>query len=140
MKTQIVLLSIAVMAIHSPVAVPTPTLTAGVNISTKTDKPQSTDFAFFRTHRQGKGITSVWALNCHGEVPGCFMVQRTYEDPNDPYAFWEDLNYMPATTQRFYKWTDENVFPGYVSYRITAYMFDGTTITSDVSQVRIVRH
>jgi hypothetical protein len=137
MKTQIILLSIAFMAFSSPEKVQT--LATADKGSANISKPQSVDFAFFRTHRQGKGATASWGLN-YNEGTGGFMVQRTYEDPNDPYAFWEDLNYLPCTSARSFKWTDENVFPGIISYRIVAHLYDGTSVSSPVSQVRIVRH
>lgn len=135
MKTQIVLLSLAVLAVNSPESVST--LSSTTNGSVKVIKPQSTDFAFFRTHRQGKGVTATWGLTSTNGT-GCFMVQRTYQDANDPYAFWEDLNYVPCTPSRSFKWTDENVFPGLISYRIVAYLYDGSTVTSGISQQKIV--
>jgi hypothetical protein len=99
----------------------------------------STDFAFFRTHRECKGIEAVWAVTNTNGVVG-FSVQRTYEDPNDPYAFWEEVSYMSCTAGRFYKCNDESVFPGIINYRIVAFMIDGNTVSSDISSVRIVRH
>jgi hypothetical protein len=137
MKTQLIILSIAIMAFGSPETVPA--LASPATGSTKVTKPQSTDFSFFRTHRQGKGVTATWGLTTTSGT-GCFMVQRTYEDPNDPYAYWEDLNFLPCTAARSFKWTDENVFPGVISYRIVASQYDGSSVISPVSQVRIVRH
>ena len=137
MKTQIVLLSIAILAINSPeIGL---TVKSSENTSKTISKPQDTNFAFFRTHREGKGVTATWGLTSTTDA-GCFMVQRTYEDPTDPYAFWEDLNYVPCTSSRSFKWTDQNVFPGYISYRVVAFMYDGTTMSSEVSQVRVVGH
>jgi len=135
MKTQILILSLAFMAINSPDAVLTNQ--SSENGLKKVTKPQSTDFDFFRTHHQGKGITASWGLTTNSGT-ACFMVQRTYEDPTDPYAFWEDLNYVACTSARSFKWTDDNVFPGYISYRIAAYQLDGSTIYSPINQVRIV--
>ncbi len=137
MKTQLVLLSLVLMAMNSPETVLTPR--SSDNGLKKITKAQSTDFAFFRTHKQGNGVTSTWGLT-NNSATGCFMVQRTYEDPTDPYAFWEDVNYVACTPAKSFKWTDENVFPGYVSYRIVAYQFDGSTTCSPVSQTRIVSH
>lgn len=102
-------------------------------------KTLTNDFAFFRTHKQGKKVAAIWALNSTDGVTG-FVVQRTYEDPTDPYAFWEDLCSMGCSPSRSFKYTDENVFPGVISYRVVALMNDGNTITSEVSGVRIVSH
>ena len=94
-------------------------------------------FAFFRTHKQGKKVTATWALSSTAGVAG-FVVQRTDQDPTDPYAYWEDLCSMSCNPSRSFKYTDENVFPGYINYRVVAQMTDGSSITSEVSGVRIV--
>jgi hypothetical protein len=137
MKTQIVLLSMAMLAINSPQTVLR--VNSPENASKTMGKPQSTDFAFFITHSQCKAVTAVWGVTSIADI-GCFMVQRTSQDPNDLDAFWEDLNYMPSTADRWYRWTDENVPPGSVSYRILAFLYDGTTMSSSVSRVRTGWH
>ena len=121
--------------------------TASFNSSSplKTDKEivktktENTGFAFLRTHRQGKDITATWGLSSNAGVVG-FAVQRTYEDPTDPYAYWEDICYMDCNSSRSFKYTDQSVFPGFISYRVIAMTDDGNTITSEVSSVRIVSH
>ncbi len=137
MKTQIIILSIAIMALQSPERVSI--LAANNEGSANISKPQGTDFAFLRAHRQGKGITLTWGLTTNTGT-GCFMVQRTYEDANDPYAVWEDVNYLACNASRSFKWTDENVFPGFITYRIAAYQYDGSIVTSPLTQVRIARN
>jgi hypothetical protein len=97
----------------------------------------SPSFDFFRTHRQGRGITSSWGLTSNTGVSG-FVVRRTYEDPTDPYAFWEDVYSSPCTASRSYKCTDNNIFPGFISYQVVAVMTDGSTIASDILTDRIV--
>jgi hypothetical protein len=109
------------------------------NDLTATVKPLSVSFDFFRTHRQGRGITSTWGLTSQTGVAG-FIIQRTYEDPTDPYAFWEDIGSLPCNLSRSYKWTDENVFPGFISYQIVAVMNDGSRITSWVNTIHIISH
>jgi hypothetical protein len=97
-------------------------------------------FSFFRTHRQGKaGITATWGLTASTNVSG-FIVQKTYEDPTDPYANWETVSLTPCTGERSYKCTDANVFPGFISYRVIASMINGGEIISEVSTVHIVSH
>jgi len=63
------------------------------------------DFSFFRTHRQGRGVTATWGLNSNGSVTG-FVLQRTYEDPSDPYAAWDDICAMPCGNGRSFKHED----------------------------------
>jgi hypothetical protein len=99
----------------------------------------SAAFDFFRTHRQGKGITSTWGLSSDAGVVG-FIVKKTYEDPEDPYSYWEDVCNVQCNSSRSYKCTDNNVSPGFVSYCIVAVMNDGSIIVSDYSTTRIVRH
>lgn len=101
---------------------------------------ENTSFAFFRTHRQGKGITATWGINSADNVLG-FSVQRTYEDPTDPYANWEDLATVPFNFSRSFTYKDEEVFPGTITYRIVALLNDGSTVVSELSSIRIVsRH
>ena len=140
MKTQIVLLSVAFLAIN-----PSGTFNSSLpaksseNVSIKITKTQSTDFAFLRTHRQGKGVVATWGLISNNGVAG-FLVQRTYQDPTDPYAMWDDVNSMSCSSSRSFKFCDENVFPGYINYRVVAVMEDGNSVTSEISGVRIVSH
>lgn len=100
---------------------------------------QSGDFSFFRTHRQGKGVTASWGVTSGAGVVG-FQVQKTYEDPTDPYAVWEDVSSVPCNGSRSYKATDNSVFPGSISYRVSALLSDGNSIESGISTVRIVSH
>jgi hypothetical protein len=95
-------------------------------------------FSFVRTHRQGKGAVVTWAFSSSNATG--FSVQRTNEDPNDPYAVWIDVSSMGANSSRSYKCCDENPFPGLINYRVIALMNDGNTITSAISTVKIMAH
>src|SRR5688572_19644692 len=65
----------------------------------------TTGFDFIRAHRQGKGAALAWGLSSGDGVVG-FTVQRTYEDPTDPYAFWEDVGTVANNPSRSYKYAD----------------------------------
>lgn len=95
------------------------------------------DFTFFRTHRQGRGITASWGVSSGAGIVG-FQLQKTYEDPTDPYAIWEDISSVPCNGSRSYKSTDESVFPGNINYRVVALKADGSSSASGLSAVRIV--
>ena len=97
------------------------------------------EFSFFRTHRQGRGITSTWGMTNNSGI-NCFVVERTYEDPYDEYAVWDMICTQPNNNSRSYKTTDDNVLPGYVTYRVTAHMNGGGTIVSQFSTEHIVAH
>jgi len=105
----------------------------------KVEQVQSTDFAFFRTHRQGKGIVATWGVTSSTGVAR-FAVKKTYEDPTDPFAYWEEVATTSCNGSRSYKANDQNVFPGFASYRVVAEMVDGSTVESFVKTVHIVRH
>ena len=95
-------------------------------------------FSFIRSHRQGKGAEVSWSFNS-SNVSG-FTVQRTNEDPFDPYSVWIDVANVGCDLSRSYKCHDENPFPGLINYRVIAVMKNGTTMTSDISTVRINAH
>ena len=96
-------------------------------------------FSFIRTHRQGKGITTSWGVEAEQGLVA-FTLQKTYEDPNDEYAVWEDVGTTPCNGSRSYKCTDNNVYPGYVNYRIQGLKADGSSVVSGVTSARIVSH
>ena len=99
----------------------------------------SPSFDFFRTHRQGRGITSSWGLTSNTGVTG-FVVRRTYEDPNDDYAEWNIVYSSPCGNLRSYKCTDDAVSAGTVSYQVLAILQVGGMIASPVSTEKIVSH
>ena len=138
MKTQLSAFAISVMIIATA-ATPISNSLPETKGTVKVKKAQSTDFAFFRTHRQGKGITGTWAVTSNDGV-ACFTMVRTYEDPTDPYAVWEPICTKSCNSSRSYKHTDENVYPGYVSYCVVAEMNDGSIVPSEISTVRVVAH
>ena len=76
----------------------------------------SPSFNFFRTHRQGRGITSDWGLNSNAGVSG-FVVRKTNEDPSDPYAEWIDVYASACSSAKSYKCTDNNIAPGFITYQ-----------------------
>ena len=122
--------------IHSnEVAAVKPVLTSGAKSVTVSN------FEFFRTHRQGKAaITATWGITVPGNDVSGFIVEKTYEDPADPYANWEMVSAVPNSGGRSFKCTDNNVFPGFISYRVTAILLAGGSYASPVSTVHIVSH
>jgi len=97
-------------------------------------------FDFVRSHRQGKGITMTWGSSATSSVVNCFTVIRTYEDPTDPYSEWTPVCDVNCNASRSYKSTDDNVSPGFVSYRVVASMIGGGYVYSDIETVHIVQH
>lgn len=133
---KILFLSLAIVAVFTTMA--SPEVRTGDGLQPACKLPVN-PFASFRTHRQGKGISASWSVSSADGIVS-FTVQRTYEDPTDPYAYWEELKTMPFNAARSFTYKDQDVLPGVINYRIVALMGDGSTTTSDVSSVRIVSH
>ncbi len=126
---------LVVTAWTAPTPVPAP-VSKSKTISA--DLQAQTVFSFLRVHRQGKGATATWGV---GKTPGIvgFQVQKTYEDPNDEYANWEDVTTMSNSGARSFKYTDNNVFPGNIHYRVIALRADGSSTYSAIASLRIVK-
>lgn len=139
MKTQFFVFTISVMAITATIASPVSENLPDKDNSAKIRQAPFPAFAFFRTHRQGAGITSTWGLTSEQGITG-FLVQRTYQDPNDPYACWEDICIMSCNSTRSYKHTDQNVDPGFITYRVIAFLQFGGSMMSENSTEHIVSH
>ena len=138
MKTQLSTFAISALILSST-TFSAPAIRPAAKGVVKVKEAQSTGFAFFRTHRQGKGITASWGVTSDAGVVG-FSVKRTYEDPNDEYSEWEVVSSNGCNGSRSYKCTDLNVSPGFVNYKVVATLGDGSTIESGVSTVHVVSH
>ncbi|HEX6181388.1 MAG TPA: hypothetical protein VFZ47_09085 [Chitinophagaceae bacterium] len=90
-------------------------------------------FRSFNLHRQQDGISINWVVSSNN-VTG-YIVQRSYDG-----EYFDDLD-LPISNigRRWSKATDNDVFPGYIHYRIIAILSDGTECTSPVQVIRIVR-
>jgi len=131
---KLTIFAITIVVFFSIAATPIPgKINPGKNASKSAD-----GFSFIRTHRQGKGAVVTWSFSSTNASG--FSVQRTNEDPNDPYSFWIDVSDVACNSSRSYKANDANPYPGLINYRIIAVMNDGSTITSDVSTVKIMAH
>ena len=108
-------------------------------ISAKQVNKNADGFTTLRSHRKGKGAEITWSFNSSSAVSG-FIVERTNEDPNDPYSVWTTVGSQACDASRSYKCCDESPFPGYINYRVTAVFANGTTMQSNVSTVHIAAH
>ena len=136
MKTQITIGVIVALAIASIAAAPK------TIVPKKTDQISKQSFAgfdFFRIHRQGKGVTATWGMTSESGV-SCYTLQRTYFDPNDPFSPWDDVCVTPCNSSRSYKWTDENVLAGTITYRVKADLNPSGEMYSGMEDIRIVSH
>ena len=140
MKAKLSLLAIGALFLHSSWMSPITSAKLLPEQSAKTASiPINPNLEFFRTHRQGIGIMTTWGLTSTTGITS-FVVQKTYEDPYDPYAGWEDICFLPCTNARSFKHHDLNIFPGFISYRVLAYLQAGGSLMSEISTVHIVSH
>ena len=139
MKTQLSLAAVTILFLHSSWVSPSISQKSSELLSVKKANTLSPDFSFFRTHRQGRGIMTTWGLTSNAGVTG-FVVQKTYEDPADPYAYWEDIGAIPCGASRSFKRHDLNVSPGFISYRVIAYLLSGGLTVSAISTEHIISH
>lgn len=134
MKT-LTILTISALVFFSTAATPAPEKETPVkNVNKAFD-----GFSSLRSHRQGKNAVVSWSFTSSSGVSG-FVVQRTNEDPNDPYSVWITVGSQTCDGSRSYKCCDETPIPGYINYRVIAVLDNGTTVTSDVSVLHIAAH
>lgn len=89
-------------------------------------------FGMFHAHRQGKGIALLWTITDPSQVSG-FEIEKSYDG-----EFFDPAGSAACNNQSMMRYLDGQVFPGYVSYQIKAFLIDGSVQYSDVQTVRIV--
>ena len=90
-------------------------------------------FSYFRAHRQMNGVGMLWAVTQQGITK--FKIERSY----DGFESLDAAIEVPSHGGAQYRFTDREAFPGFVSYRITAYLEDGSASTSQVQTVHIIK-
>jgi hypothetical protein len=86
----------------------------------------------FLLHRQQNGVVLNWT--CSSSSITNFVVQRSYDG-----EYFDDVDVSVSTIGRWSRATDNEVFPGYIYYRVMAIMNDGSHCYSSVQVVRIVQ-
>ena len=89
-------------------------------------------FKSFRIHRQGSGVTLTWQPSSTDVQQ--FVIERSYDG-----EFFEAVTAVGSNGATTHRFTDENVFPGYIHYRIIAVNADGSSEASPVQMIRIVQ-
>ena len=103
-----------------------------LNPSAAINKGADHEFSYFRIHRQAKNVVLNWGLTTSAGVTG-FTIQRSYDG-----EFFEEVNQAPSNNGVKFSWKDENVFPGYIYYKVGCMMSDGSSHFSEVEVIRIV--
>ena len=73
-----------------------------------------------------------WAVSSSEIVQ--FVVEKSYDG-----EFFEPAGAVEFNGASSYKFIDNDVFPGYITYRVTAIKGDGTVECSPTEQIRIVQ-
>ncbi len=92
------------------------------------------EFVRLNVHKQQQGILLSWVFSSPGNAVS-FVVERSYD--GNIFETIAELPTEPGKGNRN-QYKDNSVFPGYIYYRVSALMYDGSTITSQVEMVRIV--
>ena len=89
-------------------------------------------FGKVHAHRQRNGVALTWyAIN--SENVTSFIIERSYDG-----TYFENINEVGVTSSTDYHYNDNQIFPGYLYYRIGAVMNDGTIQYSEIEMIRIV--
>ena len=131
MKKIAVLSAVGIFLISSAFTSPQP-----LPVNQATTVTVAGDFAFLRAHRQGSGITLTWGMASNSNLIG-FDIEKTMEDPNDPYSVWTPVTSVTGSDARSFKYTDGSVLPGTSNYRVIAWYSDGRSSTSEIISVKI---
>jgi hypothetical protein len=91
-------------------------------------------FQRFLVHRQHNDAALAWAMTSNEGVMG-FVIERSYDG-----VYFDYLDETGVDNGAWNRYRDTSVYPGLIYYRIIAVMEDGTTVTSAIEMVRIVRH
>ena len=97
--------------------------------------PSTGVFKFFNAHREGKAATGLMWRVSTGAAVLHFEVQKSYDG-----EYFDPACDLMCTNVSQYDWKDNSVYPGFIYYRIAAYMINGDVIYSDVQEIHIVQH
>ena len=90
-------------------------------------------FGYIRVHRQGKGVSVNWGMNSMSGI-AYFIIERSYDG-----EYFDPIHQAPMNGSKRNSWKDDDIFPGYIHYRIVCVMNDGSKVYSETDTVRIVQ-
>lgn len=89
-------------------------------------------FRSFFLHRQHNGVALNWTVSS-GNITS-FVIQKSYDG-----EYFDNVDMQISTVGRWSRTIDNDVFPGYIYYRVIAVLSDGTECYSAAQCVRIVK-
>lgn len=89
-------------------------------------------FGMFLIHRQGKDVAMMWTVANPGQVAR-YEIFRSYDG-----EFFDIIKDMPANSGSRCRYTDRDVYAGYIHYKVRAIMHDESVVESEIETIRIV--
>ena len=89
-------------------------------------------FRNFFIHRQHDGVALNWTVTSASITS--FVIQKSYDG-----EYFDNVDMQVSTVGRWSRSLDNDVYPGYIHYRVIAILSDGTECCSPVQVVRIVK-
>lgn len=90
-------------------------------------------FNFLRAHRMQRDVMLNWSVSSVS-APVSYNIDRSEDDGFS----WTTVAMVEHTAGNMQRFRDDTVFPGMITYRITALLEDGSTIVSWSETVRLV--
>jgi hypothetical protein len=91
-------------------------------------------FKRFNVHRQQNGVAIQWSVSNIDQISS-FIIERSWDG-----VYFDTIDVLDASADQNRYLDNNEIYPGYWYYRITAVLNDGTEVTSEVDVVRIVRN
>lgn len=90
------------------------------------------NFVRLDAHRQQQGVGLSWTMLTSAGITG-FVIERSYDG-----IYFEEIDQVGSEASGRNRYNDNAVYPGYIYYRVTAIMENGSVETSATVVVRIV--
>jgi hypothetical protein len=101
-------------------------------VSISAQKGPGDGFTRMNAHRLKNSAVVTWSLSTQN-VTG-FIIQKSWDG-----QYFDNVGTVPPSGSRSNSFNDENAFPGNNFYRVIAQMEDGSSVTSEVQVVKIMR-
>jgi hypothetical protein len=132
MKTILSVILTITLVSSSVVASPSYNNTSNTNVAVSTVTAADI-FGKVFAHRQQNGVSLNWTVINSQDVVS-FVIERSWDG-----VYFDAIDEV-AVTEGINRYRDNDIYPGYLYYRIIAVMSDGTEVCSSIEMVRIVKH
>jgi hypothetical protein len=91
------------------------------------------EISHLRLHRQADDASVNWGSTNAAGV-SYFLIERSYDG-----EIFETVAEVAPTSASSYRFRDNTVLPGMISYRVTSYNLDGSSFQSPIEVLRLLR-